>query len=44
MAQSQGRGSSPRLVQLTPEAEDDRLLIYLYTEQRWVTIQADKAR
>ena len=42
MAQSQRRSGSHRLVRLTAKAEDDRLLAYLYTEQRWGSNQANK--
>ena len=41
MAQGQTGSRPHRIVRLTPEAEDDRLLAYLYTEQRWGTNQAE---
>lgn len=36
------RRSSRRIVELSPEADDDRLLAYLNTQQRWGESQAEK--
>jgi plasmid stabilization system protein ParE len=41
MAQGQSGNRSDRIVRLTSEAEDDRLLAYLDTQQVWGTQQAN---
>jgi len=41
MAQGQGRTHNSRVARLSPRAEDDRLITYLNTEQRWGSLQAD---
>jgi plasmid stabilization system protein ParE len=41
MAQSQKRSGPNRIVRLSPDAEEDRLLAYLNTEHAWGTLQAD---
>ena len=42
MAQDQRRSDSQRVVRLTAKAENERLRIYLYTEELWGKVQADR--